>query len=76
MEPPYHSIESLFNQLGLDSSEQAIESFINKHKSLPGHVELSKADFWTNSQATFLKEMIDEDSDWSTIVDLLDSMLR
>lgn len=76
MEAPYHSIELLFDQLGLDSSEEAIESFINKNKSLPGHLELYKADFWTNSQASFLKEMKDEDSDWSAVVDLLDTMLR
>lgn len=76
MEKPYHSFESLFDQLGLDSSAEAIESFINKNKSLPGHIELYKADFWTSSQSSFLKEMRDEDSDWSAVVDLLDTMLR
>ena len=76
METPYHSIESLFDQLGLDSSEEAIEVFVNKNKSLPAQLELYKADFWTNSQASFLKEVKDEDSDWSAVVDLLDTMLR
>ena len=76
METPYHSIESLFDQLGLESSEEAIESFINKNKSLPDYTELYKADFWTDSQASFLKEVIDEDSDWSAVVDLLNTMLR
>ena len=76
METPSHSIASLFDQLGLDSSEEAIDDFIIKNKSLPGNLELYKADFWTNSQASFLKEMKDEDSDWSAVVDLLDTMLR
>lgn len=76
MEAPYHSIESLFDQLGLGSSEEEIEGFINKNNSLPGHLELYKANFWTNSQADFLKQMKDDDSDWSTVVDLLDTMLR
>lgn len=76
MEAPYHSIETLFDQLGLDSSEEAIERFINKNNSLPGHLELYKANFWTNSQADFLKQMKDDDSDWSAVVDLLDTMLR
>ena len=76
METPSHSIASLFDQLGHDSSEEAIDDFINKNKSLPGYLELYKAAFWTNSQASFLKEMKDEDSDWSAVVDLLDTMLR
>ncbi len=76
METPFHSIVSLFDQLGLDSSEEAIEAFISKHKPLPGHIELYEADFWTRSQASFLKEMKDKDSDWCAVVDLLDTALR
>ena len=70
------SIVSLFDQLGLDSTDAAIENFINRNGSLPGNVELYKADFWNASQASFLKQVIEEDADWAEIVDQLDAMLR
>lgn len=76
MEATYHSMVSLFDQLGLNSSEQAIEEFINKNRPLPGSMELHLADFWNASQASFLKQVIDEDADWVEIVDHLDAMLR
>ena len=76
METPIHSIASLFGQLGLDSTSEAIDAFIDKNGPLPGSVELYKADFWNTSQASFLKQMKDEDADWVGIVDQLDVMLR
>ena len=76
METPIHSLGSLFDQLGLDSTDEAIEAFINRNKPLPGHVELYQADFWNPSQASFLKQVKDEDADWAEIVDQLDAMLR
>lgn len=76
METQSHSIAALFDQLGLDSSEEAIDHFVDKNKSISSHLELHEAEFWTSSQASFLKEMKDEDSDWSAVVDLLDTMLR
>ena len=76
METPIHSIVSLFDQLGLDSSKSAIDAFIVKNRPLPGSVELYQANFWNAAQASFLKEMKDEDGDWAEIVDQLDAMLR
>jgi len=76
MEIPIHSMASLFEQLGLDSTVEAIEAFINTNGPLPGSVELYKADFWNASQASFLKQMKDADADWAEIVDQLDVMLR
>ncbi len=76
METPIHSIVSLFDQLGLDSTDEAIEDFIKRNSPLPGNIELYKADFWNSSQASFLKQVIDEDADWAEIVDQLDAMLR
>ena len=76
METPIHSIASLFEQLGLDASEQAINAFISKHSPLPANVELCNADIWNASQATFLKQMKEDDADWAEIVDQLDTMLR
>ncbi|MCZ6471549.1 MAG: DUF2789 domain-containing protein [Gammaproteobacteria bacterium] len=76
MESPIHSLTSLFDQLGLDSTDQAIETFIDDHRPLAGNIELHQADFWNVSQASFLKEEIDEDADWAEIVDQLDALLR
>lgn len=76
METPIHSLSTLFDQLGLDSTDQAIEGFINRNKPLPGHVELYEAGFWNASQASFLKQAKDDDADWAEIVDQLDAMLR
>jgi hypothetical protein len=76
METPIHSIVSLFDQLGLDSSEQGINNFIDKNGLLLGNKELHKAGFWTTSQASFLKQALDEDADWVEIVNQLDVMLR
>ena len=71
-----HSLASLFEQLGLDSSDQAIQDFINRNAPLPGNVELHKAKFWNPSQSSFLQQAKDEDADWAEIVDHLDAMLR
>ena len=76
METPIHSLVSLFDQLGLDSRDHAIEDFIKRHKPMPGNLDLSKADFWSASQASFLKQAKDEDADWAEIVDQLNVMLR
>lgn len=76
MEPQTHSLSSLFIQLGLDNKDASIMHFINHNKPIPGHVELHKAPFWSVSQASFLKQMKDEDADWVGIIDQLDVMLR
>ncbi len=76
MEAPTHNLTSLFKQLGLDNTNDAIDEFINNNKPLPGSVELHHADFWNASQASFLKQVKDDDADWAEIVDQLDTMLR
>lgn len=76
METHIHSITSLFDQLGLDSTDEAIEDFIEKHKLQSSSGELHKAEFWSSSQSSFLKQVIDDDADWAEIVDQLDAMLR
>lgn len=76
MESPAHSVNSLFQQLGLPHSDEAIEQFINEHKPVPHDVLLHEAPFWTKSQATFLQQAIEDDADWAIVVDHLDTMLR
>lgn len=76
METHDHSINSLFEQLGLGSSNRDIFQFIKTHAPLPETVELPKADFWNASQAAFLQQAIEDDADWAEVVDQLDARLR
>jgi hypothetical protein len=76
MELHVHTLASLFDQLGLDSTDEAIEGFINRNYPISGNVELHNAVFWNQSQAGFLRQVKDEDADWAEIVGQLDTMLR
>jgi hypothetical protein len=76
MQSPIHNLASLFKQLGLDTSNQAIEDFINRNRPLPDSVKLYEAGFWNASQALFLESALDEDADWADVVDELNVLLR
>ena len=76
MQPPFHPLSELFDQLGLDSDEQAIETFIERHQPLPSDVALADAPFWNDSQRRFLRESLSDDADWAEAVDHLDARLR
>lgn len=65
----------LFEQLGLYNTEQAINEFIASHH-LAAADTIWQASFWSPAQATFLKEALEADSNWSELVDLLDTQLR
>lgn len=71
-----HSVNELFEQLGLPSETGKIEKFIAQHKLRMGDGELYRAIFWNPSQAQFLKESVEEDADWAEAVDELDARLR
>ncbi len=76
MDTNVHTLSVLFDQLGLPSDERAIERFLLQHKLLGGGMRLAQADFWTESQRAFLQESLAEDSDWTEVVDQLESLLR
>ncbi|HSH73975.1 MAG TPA: DUF2789 domain-containing protein [Methylophilaceae bacterium] len=76
METPAHSINNLFAQLGLDSDDASIASFIQTHGPLDHKVVLSEASFWTASQAAFLREEITKDADWAEVIDQLNAALH
>ncbi|PFG55532.1 uncharacterized protein DUF2789 [Vibrio sp. ES.051] len=76
MEMHQHGMAELFQQLGLGSSPQEMKDFINEHRHKRDSAPLHEASFWTSSQATFLKQAIEEDADWAELVDQLDVMLR
>lgn len=71
----HFKIETLFAQLGLKSEPSDIADFFENHH-LSGVIRLDEAPFWTASQADFLREAIEQDSDWAEVVDQLDSVLR
>ncbi len=71
-----HLIVDLFLQLGLPSSNEQIEDFIKTHQGIPSNTRLFEANFWSKSQASFIQEAIEQDSDWVEAVDHLDALLR
>lgn len=66
---------NLFEQLGLASSEEAIELFIATHQLNAG-TKISEADYWTEGQRQFLAEKIKSDGSWAIIVDQLNESLH
>jgi len=76
MESNQHEFHELFEQLGLPSSEADIRAFISDHRPLPGDVKVTEAPFWTDAQASLLKELLLQDADWAVVVDHLNVALH
>ncbi len=76
MEQHKHSMSHLFSQLGQPSDAAAIAQFISTHRPLAGEIRLPDAEFWSPTQAAFLREAIQDDSDWTGVVDQLNSALH
>ena len=70
-----HTLNTLFSQLGLPASDEAIYQFIQEHK-IEHNCKLISAEFWTVGQVSFLQESLQNDSDWTVLVDQLDVQLR
>lgn len=75
METHEHDMVTLFQQLGLPSSEDDIQDFIEAHP-LDAETNIFDADFWTPNQAKFLREQIKADADWAVVIDTLNTSLR
>ena len=75
MDTSSHTIYTLFAQLGLANTDVAIEAFV-KNNHLPNEIPMERAAFWSAGQAQFLREAINDDADWSEVVDQLDAQLR
>lgn len=76
MDTSTHSMNTLFAQLGLPNTDAEIDRFIANHRLFTSSVPIAEASFWTEAQASFLRESLEQDSDWSEMVDVLDSRLR
>ncbi len=66
---------NLFEQLGLDSSEEAIALFIATHQ-LNAQTKITEAEYWTEAQRQFSAEKIKSDGSWAIIVDQLNESLH
>ena len=67
---PNYSINDLFAQLGLDSSDEAINNFIEKNK-LAKDEALINSSIWNDKQRMFLQEEWKRDAVWVEIIDEL-----
>ncbi|WP_312495848.1 DUF2789 domain-containing protein [Pseudomonas cremoris] len=76
MEPPVHSLSSLFKQLGLPDDPVSIDKFVAVHSPLKRDQKLEDAFFWTENQKKFLRNEILEDADWAEVVDELNLLLH
>ena len=76
METTNHSLNDLFEQLGLPNGAHDIEQFVAEHRPLPDGLLLADAPFWTPAQGQFLKEAVSSDADWAPIVDDLNVLMH
>lgn len=70
-----YCLSTLFDQLGLSGKDEDIEAFIRSHRLSEGTL-ICEAEFWTPSQAGFLKQGLENDSDWALIIDELNVRLH
>jgi len=76
MENFEHTMNDLFAQLGLPDADVEIDNFIHQHRPVSNELSLEKASFWNRGQSQFIHEALNDDSDWSELVDQLDTRLR
>ncbi|WP_294033189.1 DUF2789 domain-containing protein [uncultured Moraxella sp.] len=70
-----YTMNELFAQLGLDSSDEAIEKFIAAHQ-LDEDTQLDQAPFWNDSQIAFVREEWRKDAVWAMVLDELNARLH
>jgi hypothetical protein len=70
-----YTMNNLFAQLGLDSSDEAIETFIENNQ-LAKEEKLTESTIWTEKQRMFLQEEWKQDAAWVEIIDELNVRLH
>ncbi|QRY81666.1 DUF2789 domain-containing protein [Pseudomonas sp. PDNC002] len=70
MDTSQHSLGALFKQLGLPNDRKDIDAFLDSHRLVEGQ-KLPDAPFWNKAQAQFLREALQQDSDWTEEADEL-----
>ena len=70
-----YTMNELFAQLGLASSDEAVEKFIAENQ-LDGETNLKNAPFWNDSQRAFIQEEWKNDAVWAMVLDELNTRLH
>jgi hypothetical protein len=70
------SMTQLFAQLGLPDDDEGIRAFIKSHRPLPMTTRLPDAPFWSVAQAALIREKLQDDGEWSVLIDTLNVQLR
>jgi hypothetical protein len=76
MHTTVQTLETLFQQLGLEHAPASIDAFINRHAPLPDACRLADAPFWDKAQADFLRQHLLADAEWAEVIDQLSLRLR
>ncbi|ABG41695.1 conserved hypothetical protein [Paraglaciecola sp. T6c] len=76
MENYHTTMGDLFQQLGLGDQEGDVEAFIEEHKGLRQGVHIEDAEFWSKTQAEFIRNALLEDAEWAELIDQLNTRLR
>ena len=69
------TLELLFEQLGLDSEQAAIDRFVEEHQ-LDQNTPLHEASFWSKNQRDFIIGHWKRDDEWAIVVDTLNALLH
>lgn len=67
---PNYNMNALFAQLGLDASDEAINTFIDNNP-LAKNEKLIEATIWSDKQRLFLQEEWHKDAAWVEVIDEL-----
>lgn len=74
MDTSRHDLNGLLSQLGLASDVAGLDAFLLAHR-LESGMKLVDAPFWRQAQAQFLREALEDDSDWAEAADGLAMLL-
>lgn len=72
---PEYNMNDLFAQLGLESSDEAIDHFIENNQ-LAKEEKLTEASIWNDNQLMFLQEEWEKDAAWVEVIDELNVRLH
>ena len=72
---PEYNMNELFAQLGLESSDEAIDRFIENNQ-LAKEEKLIEAHIWNDNQRMFLQEEWEKDAAWVEVIDELNVRLH
>lgn len=72
---PDYNMNELFAQLGLESSDEAIDKFIEENQ-MAKEEKLTESPIWNDNQRAFLNEEWHKDAAWVEIIDELNVRLH